>query len=320
MLVSFIIPLYNCLDHTREALRTLAASLPAALAHEIILVDDGSTDGTRAWLQTLYPPHRVVLNERNLGYAAANNRGATLARGEFLVLLNNDLVFAPGWLEPMLAAQARLGVRAGCIGNLQYATGDGRLDHAGIVINHRGKPEHDRAWRPWLTRLRLVPAVTGACLLVRREDFLESGGFDENFRNGGEDVDLCFRLRARGRFNAVALRSRVSHHVSASPGRKRHDEANSRRLAAKWRQELVCLGCQAWSWHALEHSWSSSRDPVGWDSAARLLAYVMHLAKHPPAEALAGMQNVMDEEFSRWEALEGKLNAPLPAPPTAGAG
>ena len=94
MQVSFIIPLYNCLAHTQECLRTLQASLPAWLEHEIILVDDGSTDGTRAWLATLGAPCRVLLNERNAGYAAANNRGAAVARGRILVLLNNDLILS----------------------------------------------------------------------------------------------------------------------------------------------------------------------------------------------------------------------------------
>src|SRR5687767_66385 len=104
MKVSFIIPLYNCLPLTQAMLASLQATLPAGLAHEIIFVDDGSTDGTREWLATLTaPPFRVLLNERNLGYAIANNRAAAVARGEFLVLLNSDLVLQPGWLEPMLA-------------------------------------------------------------------------------------------------------------------------------------------------------------------------------------------------------------------------
>ncbi|MES1194676.1 MAG: glycosyltransferase [Opitutus sp.] len=94
--VSFVVPLYNCLGLTQAMLASLQASLPADLALEIIFVDDGSTDGTREWLATLPPDIRVVLNEKNLGYAAANNRGAALARGEFLALLNNDLILAPG--------------------------------------------------------------------------------------------------------------------------------------------------------------------------------------------------------------------------------
>ena len=85
------------------------ATVPAGIDYEIILVDDGSTDGTREWLAALSDPFRTRLNEANLGYAAANNRGAELATGERLFLLNNDLILNPGWLQPMLAAHPRAG-------------------------------------------------------------------------------------------------------------------------------------------------------------------------------------------------------------------
>ena len=123
MLVSFVIPLYNCLPLTQAMLASLQATLPAGLAHEILFVDDGSTDGTRDWLHAFpplrSPPFRLLLNEHNLGFAVGNNRAAAIARGRFLALLNNDLVLTPGWLEPMLAAHAGLRDRAGLIGNVQ---------------------------------------------------------------------------------------------------------------------------------------------------------------------------------------------------------
>ena len=98
MQVSFVVPLFNCLPLTQAMVASLQRTIPAGLEHEIILVDDGSTDGTRAWLDGLSSPFRTVLNARNLGFAGANNRGAALARGEYLFLLNNDLVLTPGWI------------------------------------------------------------------------------------------------------------------------------------------------------------------------------------------------------------------------------
>ena len=311
MVVSFVIPLYNCLPLTQAMLVTLRASLPAGLAHEIIFVDDGSTDGTRDWLAGLGPSVQVVLNERNLGYAGANNRGATIARGEFLGLLNNDLILAPGWLEPMLAVHQRLGPRAGLVGNVQRNARTGAVDHAGVFINHRGKPEHDTAlplglrFRP-LDTWRRADAVTGACALVRRELFNRLGGFDEGFANGGEDVDFCLRSQAAGCLSAVALRSVVRHHISASPGRKLRDEQNSRRLTLRWRDELARLAARsAWSRHYLESQWTSPHDPADHALARQALGQVLHLRRDPPDAAYAGMQAAIAEELARWDRILG---------------
>ncbi len=307
MRVSFIVPLYNCLPLTQAMLASLQVTLPRDLPHEIVFVDDGSTDGTRAWLSSLTaPPFRVVLNDRNLGFAAANNRGAALARSDFLVLLNNDLVLTPHWLEPMLAAHARFAPRTGVIGNVQLDARTGAVDHAGMFINPKGKPEHVRTlpyFRSRLRPIRRVPAATAACALIERSLWSELGGFDEKFLNGGEDVDFCLRASAAGRVNAVALRSIVRHHISASPGRKQRDEHNSRRLALRWRAELERLALRRWCWDHLSREWSGARDPATYADARAILAYVLHLRRTPPPAALTGMSAAMDREFARWEEI-----------------
>ena len=309
MRVSVVIPLFNCLALTRVCVESLQATLPAGLAHEIILVDDGSTDGTRAWLATLGPPFRVVLNDRNLGYAAANNRGIRLARGEFLALLNNDLVLLPGWLEPMLGAHQALRQHAGLIGNVQLEARTGAIDHAGIVINLQGKPVHARALPPALSRLffpvRRVPAVTGACLLIDRALWLGLGGFDEGYVNGGEDIDLCFRARALGRVNAVALRSVVRHHISASPGRKRRDEENSYRLVRRWHREFLAAAHEATREWCREYLTASFSDPHSRDHqlVCHALWYVAGLRRTPPPAALAEIEIRLEREFVRWEKM-----------------
>src|SRR5690606_15029659 len=104
-----------------------------------------------------------------------------LARGRYLALLNNDLVLTPHWLEPILAAFQRLGSRAGVIGNVQRDARTGSIDHSGIVINLKAKPEHDTWFPPrWIRALRptrRVPAVTGACAFIERELWEKLGGF-----------------------------------------------------------------------------------------------------------------------------------------------
>lgn len=303
MQVSFIIPLFNCLPLSQACLTSLRRSLPGDLTHEIILVDNGSSDGTGAWLSELAAPVRVLCNANNLGYARANNQGAAAAQGEWICLLNNDLLFAPGWLEPLQALAGRLGPAAGAIGNVQRRVIDRAIDHSGIFINAKCKPEHDHTWYPWPRHWRRAPAVTGACLLIRRTTFLDAGGFDEEFQNGGEDVDLCLRLAAAGKVNAVALRSRILHHVSATPGRKLRDEENSRRLATKWGPALQSLALRRWCWHELEQTWIGAGTADRWSEALALLAHALHLTAQPPAHARQGVARHLAGEFTRWQQL-----------------
>lgn len=308
--VSFIIPLFNCLPLTQAMFASLQATLPTGLTHEIIFIDDGSTDATRAWLAGIRDANvRVILNERNLGYAATNNRAAAVAQGEFLALLNNDLVLQPRWLEPMLDAHTSLRGRAGLIGNVQLDATSGIVDHAGLVINITGKPVHARSAPGTVSRalrpVRVVPAVTGACVIVERSLWQYLGGFDESYMNGGEDIDLCLRARAHGRINAVALRSVVRHHVSSSPGRKARDEQNSYRLALRWRDELVALaddGTRAWCRGYLAQALlvPESRE---YRLALAACAFLSRARSNPPAEAVAAVRQGLAGEFARWEEM-----------------
>jgi GT2 family glycosyltransferase len=313
--LSVVTPLYNCLAYTQAMVASLRASIPRGIAYEIILVDDGSTDGTREWLAGLGEPFRVVLNERNLGFGASTNRGAAVARGRILALMNNDLVLGPGWLQPMLWTLRLLGGSAGLVGNIQVAVATGRVDHSGITVNLKGKPEHDRSGPGLLRRIfwpfRSVPALTGACLIVRRSTWNELGGFDESFVNGCEDVDLCLRARRAGLRNVVALRSRVLHHVSVSPGRKLRDEQNSQRLVLRWRHELAVLASREWSglyWRQMlpmpfDHPQDREVLELVIDETLQSLLYALHLRRRPPAIAVAVMKVAIDEELLRWRRI-----------------
>ena len=311
MQVSFLIPLYNCLAHTQAMLASLRATLPRGLTHEIIFIDDGSTDGTRAWLNTFAadPVIRVVLHEKNAGFAAANNSGAALARGEFLALLNNDLILTPHWLEPILAAHRTYGPRAGLVGNVQLNAATGVVDHAGIRINLKGKPEHI-SWLPRRSRWPLLPprhrrvvAVTGACVVLRRALWEKLGGFDPAYVNGCEDVDLCLRAAAAGHVNLIALRSHVRHHISASPGRKLRDEANTRLLVQRWSDTLARHAARLW---CRDYLVTYLRDPRDFPDAAlarQAFFYACHLRPSPPAGAIAGMSQNLEAELTRWRRL-----------------
>jgi len=233
---------HNRLDLTRLCLPTLEASLAACpgLAPEILIVDDCSTDGTRDFLATLRPPYRVILNERRGNFAINNNRAAALARGDLLLLLNNDTELPLDWLPPLLDALATR-PDAGFIGNVQRIPATGRLDHLGIVFppwlvpvhygQHRHQNPFTEAVRPW-------SAVTAACCLTARETFFAAGTFDEAYVNGCEDIDLCLRMHRLGRRHYVANRSEILHHKGSSPGRRARNDANLARLKSLWAATL----------------------------------------------------------------------------------
>lgn len=235
--VSIIIPVFNCLDLTRACLASLEKTVPRRVSHEVIIVDDGSTDGSREWFRTL-PTSRYRVHFNNpprQGYARNNNLGARLARGDVLCLLNNDTVLLPGWLTEMLKV-LRAEREAGLVGNIQREPASGLIDHRGIVFNRLGNPVHvgkDTAVPPE-GQFERWPAVTAACCVVRREVFLDLGGFDEEFTNGFEDVDLCLRAGERGLKHLVAHRSVIYHHISASPGRHARQRENLRRYRRRW--------------------------------------------------------------------------------------
>lgn len=254
--VSLIISTYNRLDLLEACVASARATLPPDLTVEWLIVDDGSSDGTREWLEAQADDSfRFFAAKENLGYAAANNLGAQMAQSPVLAFLNNDLVFRPGWLSPMLAVlQAQPAAFA--VGNLQFKASDHTLDHAGIVFTEWGHPFH---FRRDLAQVRSrreceFPAVTFACALVHRERFLALGGFDPRFHNGFEDVDLCLRARRRGWRCFVANHSEVDHHISASPGRKSAEERNAKFFLGRW-QDLASTWGRDWE----EREWLETR-------------------------------------------------------------
>ena len=207
---------------------------------QYIFVDDHSTDEVSVWLNTLYVKSiDIIFNEVNLGYAKSINRGVEKATGEILVLLNNDLIFSPNWLEPILSILESPALNAGIVGNVQCRIFDNSIDHVGFEITPQGKFIHKRHLTDSSSTYSKVSAVTGACLAIRKADFEAVGGFDEGFLNGGEDVDLCFKIAALGKSIYVSHESQIKHHVALTRDLKSpQNEKNSRLLFQKWRPEI----------------------------------------------------------------------------------
>ena len=240
--VSIIIPLYNQVDYTVACLEALAQNTPEAANYEVILVDNASSDGTEAFLQQLSGDVIVHRNEQNLGFAKACNQGARLASGEILLFLNNDTIPHPGWLEGMLdvfASEARVGA----VGS-KLLFPDGTIQHAGVVFADDGSPGHwlyqaDLADHPLVNQRRDFQCVTAACIAIPRPLFEQLEGFDEGYRNGYEDVDLCLKIRKAGYRVVYTPDSVVTHVSSVSEGRKDFDDVNLQRLLKRWSGKIL---------------------------------------------------------------------------------
>ncbi len=218
-LASIVIPNWNGERFLPTCLKSLERQIYPDF--EVILVDNGSSDGSVPLVKRDFPWVKVVELSRNQGFAAACNIGARHASGDILVLLNNDTEAEPEWLAELVKAlqeHPEAGTAASKIllfdrRNVIHSTGD-LMGRDGIPRN-RGVWEEDRKqYDQWLQ----VFGGCGAAVAYRREMWEELGGFDEELFMYLEDVDLAWRAQLRGWKAVFAPRSRVYHHLSATGG------------------------------------------------------------------------------------------------------
>lgn len=238
------------------------------LEGEVVVVDNGGGEVARRLEGWTGPGRRVALMDAPDSFSAANNRGAALARGDVLCFLNDDVVpITRHWLRDMVDTVSSPAVAvAGA--QLLYAPqpamrrrfADLSVQHAGIRMRWRGaqvpRPvnvTHAAPVDP--SEPELVGAVTAACLVVRRADFVEEGGFDEGYEFGAEDVDLCLRLRARGDI-VVCHQAVLLHHEGAT---RRSSDVD----AARRRQERNWLRFESVHGPALWHAVARDRATAG---------------------------------------------------------
>jgi GT2 family glycosyltransferase len=238
MRASVIVPVHNRAGLSRRCLERVLAELPPAC--EVVVVDDASTDATPQLLAELGEAILPLRLQRNSGFATACNAGAAMARGEHLVFLNNDIEPESGWLEALLA-YAGEHLAAEVVGaRLLYPTGT--VQHAGVAFGQDGYPHNLYAGfpgdHPAVVKSRRLQAVTGACMLVRRESFERLGGFDEGYVNALEDVDLCLRLGEGGGEVHYCPAATLVHLESASRGREEKFEPSVARYRERWRDRV----------------------------------------------------------------------------------
>jgi len=225
-LVSIIIPTRN----NREFLKKCIESILKKTGYkniEISVVDNNSDDPeTVNYLSELQSKNRVHIlsDEREFSFSAINNRAAKNAKGEFLLFLNDDTeVIHPEWLTEMvqIAVQDRVGVVGAKLWYPGYT-----LQHGGIILGIKGVAGHahkhfDKLNQGYLGRANLIQefsAVTGACMLVKKELFTRVGGFDENLAIAYNDIDLCLKIKEQGFKVVWTPYAELIHHESKSRG------------------------------------------------------------------------------------------------------
>lgn len=215
-IVSVIIPSYNTRGLLAQCLASIGAGMCAGdgapLAHETIVVDNGSTDGTAAMVALDFPAAGLIANPGNEGYARAMNRGARYASGRFLLASNADVVYPRGSIAGMvrwLESNPRTGIAGP---QLIFPSGAWQRSHqivpgvAGAVLDllwltTLKNTLYGLAWKrrpPARPRAVNVGYLAGAAMLIRRDAWDRVGGFDESFFFYAEDADLCHRVKAAG--------------------------------------------------------------------------------------------------------------------------
>ncbi len=232
--LSIIIVSYNSRGDLEACLESLTRR-PPRVDHEIVIVDNASTDGTPAYIRTRWPGVRLLEAGENAGFARANNLGIRQSSGDLLLLLNPDTIVAAGAIDALIHLLdenhdiAVVGPR--------IVDGSGRAELSfGRMISplaelrqkvlvqgqERGMPVVSGIVERMTRRSRRVDWVSGACLLISRVDLEAAGLLDERFFLYTEDVDLCASVRRRGRGVLFAADIEIVHlrgkSVASAPG------------------------------------------------------------------------------------------------------
>jgi GT2 family glycosyltransferase/spore maturation protein CgeB len=257
-------PTVSAIVPTRDGLGHLKRLFAGLIAHtrypelEVVIVDNASSDGTLAYLDSLQVtfPVKVIANEENLSFALANARGAEHASGELLLFLNNDIEpFEHGWLKELVVALESDGVEA--VGatllhaeDLDDLSREPIVQHRAIrfrwqdaMVKGFNHGDGETLWEGPFGSDSRAPAVTAACALIARESFERVGGFGAGYRYGTEDVDLGLKLLVSGAESVGVGRSLLFHRESSSQNRAARDFRRLNRLENR-RLFLECWGPQ----------------------------------------------------------------------------
>lgn len=232
--LSIIVVSYNTCRLLDDCLRSLYAAEPPPGGMEVIVVDNASADGSPDMVRAGYPQARLIVSAENRGYSAANNQGAAVAQGDYLLYLNSDtIVAADALVKPLAYLQAHPEVGALTV-RLVYPNGERDPD------NHRGFPTPWNAFCHFTLLSRLfpnsprfngyfrtyeafdaahpVPVIAGSYMMMPRALDRQLGGWDETYFFYGEDIDYCYRIHEAGYQIVYYPLVEVVHYKGASSG------------------------------------------------------------------------------------------------------
>jgi GT2 family glycosyltransferase len=224
-LISVIVLNWNGIQYLKSCLDALATQTYSP--REVIVVDNGSTDGSAEWVRTHFPPVKLIENGKNLGFGGGNNVGIRASQGKYVMILNNDTrldSFCVGALKESIEKDEKYGA---CASKILLQEGGDRIDAAGIAICPdglsigRGRLERSVLY----DRETEVFFASGCACLYRREMLEDIGLFDEDFFAYAEDTDMGWRARLAGWKCIYSPRAVVFHLHSASSGTYSHLKA-----------------------------------------------------------------------------------------------
>jgi GT2 family glycosyltransferase len=243
--VSVIILNYNGKSHLETYLPSVIKNTPLHVA-DIIVADNASTDDSLQWLQETYPAIKVIQLKRNYGYAEGYNISIGRVETPYVILLNSDVEVTPNWIQPMLsymdANQKVIAVQPKILQykdktKFEYAGG------AGGFIDKFGYPfcrgrifssiEEDKGQ---YNDIRQIFWASGACMMVRRVDFIDYGGLDENFFTHQEEIDFCWRVNSRGRM-VFYIPNSVVYHLGGGT----LEQSNPRKTYYNFRNNMLMI-------------------------------------------------------------------------------
>jgi GT2 family glycosyltransferase/spore maturation protein CgeB len=252
-LVSILILNHNGLEHLKKLFLKFHENLQYP-NYEVIVVDNASTDGSMEYLDEFPLKIKIIKNQMNRTFSESNNQAALEARGEYLLLLNNDVKPTYGWLNQMMQTIQK-DEKIGAVGArliYPYTTRHPhsfKIQHAGIAFRdedgflkpyNRGegdKPEEHN-------QEKKVAGVTGAALLVSKKLFWEVGGLDEGYRYGYEDIDFCLKLIKKGYQNIYNPGALLFHYEFGTQEKdrkrkiKKRRQANRKLFKSRWNRWL----------------------------------------------------------------------------------